>query len=55
MPIAALLLVSVLLTLQAQPMFAYLARASADLHRPELYVDRVLGTPALPGPARGAP
>lgn len=51
MPVAALLLVSVLLTLQAQPVFAYLARASADIHRPGLYVERVLATPALPGPA----
>ena len=50
MPVALLLLLSVLLTVQAQPLLAYLARASADLHRPGLYIERVLGTPALPGP-----
>ena len=50
-PVAALLLVSVLLTLQAQPVFAYLARAGADLHRPSLYQERVLATPARPGPS----
>ena len=50
MPVAALLLVSVLLTFQAQPVFAFLARASADIHRPGLYIERVLGTPAVPGP-----
>jgi multicomponent K+:H+ antiporter subunit D len=50
MPVALLLLLSVLITVQAQPLLAYLARASADLHRPALYIERVLGTPALPGP-----
>ncbi len=50
-PVALLLLVSVLLTFQAQPVFAYLARAGADLHRPGLYQERVLATPAQPGPA----
>ena len=55
MPVAALLLVSVLLTVKAEPMFAYLARASADIHRPGLYIDRVLATPAVPGPSRETP
>ncbi len=55
LPVAALLLVSVLLTIKAEPMFAYLARASADLHRPGLYVERVLATPALPGAAKELP
>jgi multicomponent K+:H+ antiporter subunit D len=54
-PVAALLLVSVLLTVLAQPVFDYLARASDDIHRPALYLDRVLGTPPVPGPAAGAP
>ncbi|MET0858135.1 MAG: monovalent cation/H+ antiporter subunit D [Telluria sp.] len=56
-PVAALLLLSVALTVEAQPVFAYLARVSADIHRPGLYVDRVLTTPALPGSAggKGAP
>ncbi|QOY94391.1 monovalent cation/H+ antiporter subunit D [Massilia sp. UMI-21] len=51
-PVVALLLVSVLLTIQARPVFGYLARASAELHDPGLYVERVLGTPPVPGPAR---
>ena len=51
MPVAALLLVSVVLTVQAQPVSGYLARASADIHRPALYIDRVLATPPVPGPA----
>ena len=51
LPVAALLLVSVLLTVQAQPVLAYLARASADIHRPSLYGERVLATPAAPGEA----
>ncbi|UVW28600.1 monovalent cation/H+ antiporter subunit D [Massilia sp. H6] len=50
MPVAALLTVSILLTVQAEPIFAYLDRASADIHRPALYIDRVLGTPPVPGP-----
>ncbi|GGX78469.1 monovalent cation/H+ antiporter subunit D [Massilia dura] len=49
-PVAGLLLVSVLLTVQAAPVFDYLARASHDIHRPGLYVDRVLGMPPVPGP-----
>jgi multicomponent K+:H+ antiporter subunit D len=52
-PVAALLALSVALTVEAQPVYAYLARVSADIHRPGLYVDRVLATPALPGPASG--
>ncbi|KFI05420.1 monovalent cation/H+ antiporter subunit D [Massilia sp. BSC265] len=53
-PVAALLLASVALTLQARPVLDYLARASGELHRPALYIERVLGTPALPGPASSA-
>jgi multicomponent K+:H+ antiporter subunit D len=52
-PVAALLVLSVALTVEAQPVYAYLARVSADVHRPALYVDGVLTTPALPGPASG--
>lgn len=51
MPVAALLLVSVVLTIQAQPVFSYLARAGADIHRPQLYIDAVLGTQPVPSPA----
>lgn len=49
-PVTALLLVTVALTIQARPVLDYLARASAELQRPALYIERVLGTPALPGP-----
>jgi len=31
--------------------FSYLARASSDIHRPQLYIDAVLGTQPVPGPA----
>ncbi|QBE62143.1 monovalent cation/H+ antiporter subunit D [Pseudoduganella lutea] len=54
-PVAALLLASVLLTVQAQPVFDYLARASADIHRPALYIEHVRGTPPVAGPAAEAP
>jgi multicomponent K+:H+ antiporter subunit D len=45
MPVGLLLLSSMALTLQAGPAFDYLARASADLHRPLGYVDPVLAAP----------
>ncbi|MCD2517985.1 monovalent cation/H+ antiporter subunit D [Massilia sp. G4R7] len=51
MPVAALLAASVVLTIQAQPVFSYLARAGADIHNPRLYIDAVLGTAPVPGPA----
>ena len=54
MPVAALLLVAALLTVQAQPVFSYLSRAGADLHLPALYIERVLATPAVPGPTDSA-
>lgn len=54
MPVAALLVVSVVLTVQAQPVFDYLGRAGADIHRPHLYIHRVLGTPPVPGPTHPA-
>ncbi len=53
LPVVALLLASVLLTVQAQPVFGYLARASAELHQPGLYTARVLATPAVPPPKAG--
>jgi multicomponent K+:H+ antiporter subunit D len=52
MPVAALLLVSVMLTMHAQPVFGYLARAGSDIHRPGLYIEQVLGTRPVPGPAQ---
>ena len=50
-PITALLLLSVAMTVQARPLFDYLGRASADIHRPANYIERVLREPAVPGPA----
>ncbi|MGZ8294982.1 MAG: monovalent cation/H+ antiporter subunit D, partial [Telluria sp.] len=50
MPVSLLLLLCVVLTVQAGPVFGYMARAAADLHRPGLYVHRVLSEPAVPGP-----
>ena len=50
-PITALLLLSVAMTVQARPLFDYLGRASADIHRPANYIERVLQEPAVPGPA----
>lgn len=55
LPVAALLAVSVLLTVQAQPVYRYLARASSDLHHPALYLRQVLDTPPVPGPAAETP
>jgi len=49
-PITALLLLSVAMTVQARPLFDYLGRASADIHRPAKYIERVLGQPAVPAP-----
>ncbi|HBF49405.1 MAG TPA: monovalent cation/H+ antiporter subunit D [Massilia sp.] len=49
-PITVLLLLSVAMTVQARPLFDYLGRASADIHRPGNYIERVLTEPAVPGP-----
>ncbi|TWI62625.1 multisubunit potassium/proton antiporter PhaD subunit [Pseudoduganella lurida] len=54
-PVFALLLVSVLMTVQAAPVFDYLARAGAAIHRPALYIDRVLGAKPVPAPVTRAP
>lgn len=48
-PISLLLVLSVALTVQAGPVFDFLGRAAADLHRPALYKERVLGEPVVPG------
>jgi multicomponent K+:H+ antiporter subunit D len=48
-PISLLLLLCVALTVQAGPMYAFLERASADLHRPAHYIERVLSEPVVPG------
>ena len=50
MPVLFLLLLSGFLTVQAGPVFGYLGRASAGIHRPGDYVARVLATPAVPSP-----
>jgi len=47
--ISALLLACVILTVQAGPVLDFLTRTSAGLHRPALYIERVLGVPAVPG------
>jgi len=49
-PVLFLLSLSVLMTIQANPLFAYLARASDDIHRPATYIGRVLSEPSVPGP-----
>ena len=53
-PVSALLLLSLAMTIEARPLFEYLGRASADLHDPGKYARRVLGQPAIPGPASAA-
>ncbi len=49
-PVTALLLLSLAMTVQARPLFDFLNRVSADIHRPAAYIERVLTEPALPGP-----
>ncbi|WP_313633303.1 monovalent cation/H+ antiporter subunit D [Massilia timonae] len=49
-PILFLLALSVLMTVQANPLFGYLTRASDDIHRPGGYIGRVLAEPTVPGP-----
>lgn len=49
-PILFLLALSVLMTVQANPLFGYLARASDGIHRPGGYIYRVLDAPTVPGP-----
>jgi len=47
LPVAFLLALSVFMTVQASPIFAYLGRASAGIHRPADYVERVLHEPMV--------
>ncbi|GGC06173.1 monovalent cation/H+ antiporter subunit D [Oxalicibacterium flavum] len=47
--ITLLLLLCIVLTLKAGPMFDYLQRTSADLHRPNHYVEQIRSTPTVPG------
>jgi len=48
-PVVFLLALSAFMTVQAGPIFGYLGRASDAIHRPADYIERVLGTPAVPG------
>lgn len=52
LPVAALLLLCIGLTVMAGPVSDYLRRVAADLNQPGHYVERVLGEPAVPGPVR---
>lgn len=49
-PIVFLLLLCVLMTLMAAPVFAFLETVSLQLQQPQLYMERVLGEPTIPGP-----
>ncbi|THF61165.1 monovalent cation/H+ antiporter subunit D [Pseudothauera rhizosphaerae] len=53
LPVGLLLLLCVGLTVAAGPVFGYLERTSADLHRPGQYIDSVLSAPVVPGVAGG--
>ena len=50
MPVLFLLALAVGMTVQANALFGYLARASDDLHHPATYIGRVLSEPTVPGP-----
>ena len=50
-PVSLLLGLCVAMTVQAGPIFAYLGRASDDLHQPSHYMRRVLSEPVVPSPA----
>ncbi len=49
LPVSLLLLLCVVLTLRAGPVFEFLGRTSADLHDRSRYVEQVLNTFAVPG------
>jgi multicomponent K+:H+ antiporter subunit D len=49
LPIAILLGLCLLLTILAQPVMSYMDRASASLHQPDLYIERVMTAPVVPG------
>jgi len=49
-PVSALVALCVAMTIFAGPIFDYLDRVSNDLAQPANYVERVLSTPAVPGP-----
>jgi multicomponent K+:H+ antiporter subunit D len=51
-PVSALLLVCLVMTVQAGPIFEYLQRTSEQIHRPEQYIQRILSEQAVPNPSR---
>ncbi|HET9068910.1 MAG TPA: monovalent cation/H+ antiporter subunit D [Amaricoccus sp.] len=59
-PVIALLAVTLALTVEAQPVMRYMQATAAALHRPEVYVEGVLGAPRVQdeageaGPGEGA-
>ncbi|MDX3775268.1 monovalent cation/H+ antiporter subunit D [Chromatiaceae bacterium AAb-1] len=44
-PISVLLALCVTMTIAAGPLHGYLQRVAADLHQPQLYIDRVISSP----------
>ncbi len=54
LPVAALLLACVALTLRAEPALRFTEAASNSLHAPETYIRAVLDARPLPGPASAA-
>lgn len=51
-PVSLLLLLCVAMTVQAGPILDYLGRTSDGLHRPALYIQRVLSEPVVANPQR---
>ncbi|MFC7518104.1 monovalent cation/H+ antiporter subunit D [Herbaspirillum sp. GCM10030257] len=51
-PVSALLLVCLVMTVQAGPVFEYLRRTSEQIHHPEQYIQRIFSEPAVPNPSR---
>ena len=49
LPVSMLLLVCITISVAAGPTSRYLDRTSATLHQPQLYIERVLSSPAVPG------
>ena len=47
-PVIALLAVTVAITVEARPVMRYMQATAAALHRPQVYVEGVLGAPRVP-------
>lgn len=54
LPVLMLLLLCVIISIAAGPTSSYMERTSTVLHEPQLYIDRVLSSPAVPGVAHAA-